>query len=89
MVQVLRQPERGKGEGQGKGQAAGGLDKRHTPYGDWCPPAPVCGADGGQGPKPSLGFTSAFSLVKMTQQLATLAEARDHDPMFFDSAVRF
>ena len=56
-----------------KSQAAAGLDKMHTPYGDWCPPPSVAGH--GQGPKPSSPYTSAFSYVNMVRQTAELAGA--------------
>lgn len=52
-------------------QAAQGVDKMHTPYGDWCPPPASIG--GGQGPKPSEPYTSAFSYLFMVQQLQGLA----------------
>ena len=56
-----------------KAQAAAGLDKMHTPYGDWCPPPGVPGK--GQGPKPSSPYTSAYSYVNMVRQTAQLAGA--------------
>jgi hypothetical protein len=66
-----------------KKQAAGGLAKMHTPYGDWCPPPAVMGK--GQGPKPSKPYTSAFNYVVMAQELAELAQAMgnssEHDEM--------
>ena len=56
-----------------KSQAASGLDKMHTPYGDWCPPPVKQG--GGQGPKPSSPYTSAFSYLAMAEQVADMANA--------------
>ena len=56
-----------------EGQAANGLDKMRTPYGDWCPPPPKMG--GGQGPKPSPPFTSAYSYMLMVKQVQELATA--------------
>ncbi len=56
-----------------KTQAAEGLTRMRTPYGDWCPPPRVPG--GGQGRKPSAPYTSAFSYVRMAKQLAELASA--------------
>jgi len=40
-------------------------------------------------PLQELGGVSVRTHSGMTWAMATLAEARDHDPMFFDSAVRF
>ena len=54
-------------------QAAAGLGKMHTPYGDWCPPPEKMG--GGQGPKPSEPLTSAFSYVTMVKHASELADA--------------
>lgn len=54
-------------------QAAKGLDQMHTPYGDWCPPPAKIG--GGQGVKPSMALTSAFSYINLVQQAAALATA--------------
>jgi len=59
-------------------QAAAGLDKMHTPYGDWCPPPAQMG--GGQGTKPSAPLTSAFSYVFMVAQAAELADAAGDAP---------
>jgi alpha-L-rhamnosidase len=52
-------------------QAANGLNKMHTPYGDWCPPPEKMG--NGQGPKPSPPFTSAYSYILMVKQLHAIA----------------
>eukprot|EP00948_MAST-09A_sp_MAST-9A-sp1_P000314 g314.t1 len=56
-----------------KTQAQAGLDKMHTPYGDWCPPPSKMG--GGQGGKPSSPYTSAFSYLNMIKQAIPLAKA--------------
>ena len=56
-----------------KSQAVKGLDKMNTPYGDWCPPPTQQG--GGQGPKPSSPYTSAFSYLAMVSQVADMADA--------------
>jgi len=56
-----------------KAQAAAGMDKMHTPYGDWCPPPTKQG--GGQGAKPSGPYTSAYTYTVMAQHIAQLASA--------------
>ena len=53
-------------------QATSGLDKMHTPYGDWCPPPVKMGT--GQGPKPSSPYTSAFSYLNMVRQMLSIAQ---------------
>jgi alpha-L-rhamnosidase len=54
-----------------KGQAANGLAKMHTPYGDWCPPPAKLG--GGQGSKPTPPYTSAFAFLDMVQKMQVMA----------------
>lgn len=54
-------------------QAKGGLAAMHTPYGDWCPPPTKMG--GGQGPKPSQAYTSAFSYLDMVRKLRAMSSA--------------
>lgn len=44
-------------------------------YGDWVSPATEANGTSGQGPKPTSGFTSAFSAVRMAQQAAEMATA--------------
>ena len=56
-----------------KMQAKAGLNKMHTPYGDWCPPPIKMGT--GQGPKPSSPYTSAFSYLAMIGQVQEIALA--------------
>ncbi|KAJ1452145.1 bacterial alpha-L-rhamnosidase-domain-containing protein [Pelagophyceae sp. CCMP2097] len=46
-------------------------------YGDWCPPPSTPGD--GRGAMPSDGYTSAYSYVKMAQQLAALADVVGDD----------
>ena len=58
---------------QVKSQAAQGLAQMHTPYGDWCPPPAKMG--GGQGPKPSKPYTSAFSYLNQIYQARDMANA--------------
>ena len=65
-----------------RAQAAPGLAAMHTPYGDWCPPPPQLG--GGQGPKPSPPYTSAFSYVSgalpLTAPLQALPRCKPRPP---------
>ena len=53
-------------------QAAAGLSKMHTSYGDWCPPPRTIG--GGQGTQP-VRPSSAASLINAVQQTAAMAHA--------------
>eukprot|EP01059_Diplonema_ambulator_P025061 TRINITY_DN42041_c0_g1_i1.p1 TRINITY_DN42041_c0_g1~~TRINITY_DN42041_c0_g1_i1.p1 ORF type:complete len:985 (+),score=274.39 TRINITY_DN42041_c0_g1_i1:1943-4897(+) len=59
------------------GQAANGLDKMHTSYGDWVPPPVKEG--GGQGPKPTAPYTSAFSYIMITKIIGDMASAVGND----------